>query len=156
MERGAGFSRCGAYRYWLTRQWADGPDLVFIGLNPSTADAQRDDATLRRIINFAAGWGYGAVTVVNLFAWRARHPGDLKHARDPVGSRNNYWLQKLALANGPVVAAWGNHGVFLGRQQTVLAKLSNPLCLGITRKGHPRHPLYAPKSSTLSAFPLRH
>ena len=152
LERSAGFSRCGAYRYWLKRRWRDAPALVFIGLNPSSADAQVDDATLRRIIGFSNDWGFGAVTVVNLFAWRARHPADLKRAPDPVGKRNSFWLRKMTQGSEPVVVAWGNHGAYQGRDKATLALLTTPLCLGLTKSGHPRHPLYAPKDTKLLEF----
>ena len=156
MQRSAGFSRCGAYRYWLKRRWSDAPGVVFIGLNPSTADAHTDDATLRRIVNFAANWGFGAATVVNLFAWRTPRPEVLKRATDPIGPRNNHWLRKMARGGEPMVVAWGNHGIHQGRDRAVLALLEDPLCLGVTKAGHPRHPLYARGTARLSAFPPRH
>lgn len=87
---GAHFSRCRRYRYALWRQWqAAGPMLMLIGLNPSTADAERNDPTIRRCIGFAHDWGFGGVWVLNLFAWRATLPADLKAAADPVGPRAN-------------------------------------------------------------------
>ena len=95
MKRKAGLSRCKNYRYWLYRRWRDGPELVVIGLNPSTADAQTDDPTLRRIMRFTHEWGFSAVTVVNLFAWRSRFPKELRAATDPVGPRNDYWIRRL-------------------------------------------------------------
>ncbi|MGB1439119.1 MAG: DUF1643 domain-containing protein, partial [Luminiphilus sp.] len=76
MQRSAGFSRCGGYRYWLKRQWSTLPGVTLVGLNPSSADARKDDATLRRVIGFARDWGFGAVTVVNLFAWRTPRPAE--------------------------------------------------------------------------------
>ena len=152
MQRSAGFSRCQRYRYWLHRRWSDGPNVVFIGLNPSAADAQRDDPTLRRIIGFARDGGFGQVTVVNLFAWRAKQPAMLRQVADPVGPRNNYWLRRLTRGVDSVVVAWGNDGSYQGRDRTVLGMLEAPLCLDVTTAGSPRHPLYAKASCELQAF----
>lgn len=149
MKRKAGLSRCKNYRYWLYRRWCDGPALIFIGLNPSTADAQTDDPTLRRIMRFTHEWGFSAVTVVNLFAWRSRFPKELRVVTDPVGPRNDYWIRRLTRGDEPVVAAWGNGGHLLQRNQQVLSNIPEIYCLGTTRLGHPRHPLYAPANSRL-------
>ena len=149
MKRKAGLSRCKKYRYWLYRRWRDGPELVVIGLNPSTADAQTDDPTLRRIMCFTHEWGFSAVTVINLFAWRSRFPKELGVVTDPVGPRNDYWIRRLARGRAPVVAAWGNGGRLLQRNQQVLSSIPEIYCLGTTRLGHPRHPLYAPANSRL-------
>lgn len=149
IRRGAGFSRCKRYRYWLSRTWdASGEYCLFIGLNPSTADAQVDDPTIRRIMGFAHSWGYGGVIVANLFAWRASRPEDLKRALDPVGPRNNYWLRRLASESNAVIAAWGNEGGFRQRDQYVLKRIPQLKCLGVTSQGYPRHPLYVRKSVT--------
>lgn len=91
----AAFSRCGRYRWWLSRRWRqDGPLLLFIGLNPSSADHRRDDATLRRLIGFAGSWGYGGIEVVNLFAWISADPAALRQAAEPVGSRSDLWIRQ--------------------------------------------------------------
>ena len=149
MLRSAGISRCKAYRYWLRRRWGEGPEVIFIGLNPSTADSKTDDPTLRRIMGFSHKWGFSGVTVINLFAWRSQDPGELRKVEDPVGPRNNYWLKKLSQGTEPVVAAWGNGGGFRARNQFVLATVAELYCLGQTQQGHPRHPLYAPVNSRL-------
>ena len=96
MLRSAGISRCKAYRYWLRRRWGEGPEVIFIGLNTSTADSKTDDPTLRRIMGFSHKWVFSVVTVINLFAWRSQDPGELRKVEDPVGPRNNYWLKKLS------------------------------------------------------------
>ena len=153
MQRSAGFSRCGGYRYWLKRQWSTLPGVTLVGLNPSSADARKDDATLRRVIGFARDWGFGAVTLVNLFAWRTPRPAELKRAEDPIGPRNNYWLHRVTGSGDPVVVAWGNHGSYQNRDQFVLAMIDRPLCIDVTRAGHPRHPLYSAGACQLSAFP---
>lgn len=89
--RAASLSSCGSYRYLLVREWApNGRTAVFVLLNPSTADADRDDATTRRCINYAQDWGCNSAWIVNLYAWRARHPADLWKAHDhwsPDGER---------------------------------------------------------------------
>lgn len=149
MEGSAGFSRCKSYRYWLQRRWDDGPEIVFVGLNPSTADAKTDDPTLRRIMGFCDNWGFSAVTVINLFAWRSQHPRELSKVQDPVGPRNNYWIKELCRGSEPVVAAWGNGGALHGRNQYALNRMPELHCLGLTQQGHPRHPLYAPTTSLL-------
>lgn len=90
----ARFSRCGRYRWWLRRRWRDGaPTLLFLGLNPSSADGTRDDPTLRRLIGFADGWGYGAVEVMNLFSWISADPAALRQAAEPVGQRTDAWIR---------------------------------------------------------------
>jgi len=137
------FSRCGRYRYVLRREWDSSRDAVlFIGLNPSTADARRDDPTIRRCIGFARSWGYGAVIVANLFAFRATDPAKLKVAGDPVGPRNDRWLARLRGEAGMTVAAWGVHGKLRSRDEEFLAEGGELYCLGRTKGGCPRHPLY--------------
>ena len=149
MLRSAGISRCKAYRYWLRRRCGEGPEVIFIGLNPSTADSKTDDPTLRRIMGFSHKWGFSGVTVINLFAWRSQDPRELRKVEDPVGPRNNYWLKKFSQGTEPVVAAWGNGGGFRARNQFVLVTVAELYCFGQTQRGHPRHPLYAPVNSRL-------
>lgn len=85
-ECAAGLSPCGLYRFWLTRCWAPAkPCALFIMLNPSTADHEQDDATIRKCIGFARRWGMGSIRVANLFAYRATKPDDLKRADNPIG-----------------------------------------------------------------------
>lgn len=145
MQGGACFDATGAYRYLLWRQWQDGlPRLVFIMLNPSRADAEVNDPTIRRCIGYAQSWGYGSLEVVNLFALMATHPGLLGQAKDPVGAEcDEYILQAVKHADR-VVLAWGNWGKLYGRDQAVLnLLLPYPLyCLGCNQSGQPRHPLY--------------
>jgi hypothetical protein len=155
--RQACFSTCGRYRWWLERQWApERPRLLFIGLNPSRADGQRDDPTLRRLLGFAERWGYGALEVLNLFARIGPSPALLHRAADPVGADTDAWIQ-ARLAAQPEAAlwlGWGNRGSWACRDQAVLALLQTwlaaestgrpCLCLGVTASGRPRHPLYLP------------
>jgi hypothetical protein len=144
MRTDACFSRCGTYRYALWRRWAAGPQVLFVMLNPSTADKQRDDPTIRRCIGFAARWGYGAVAVGNLFAFRTPSPDVLRQAAHPVGRANDRWLERLAAESSRLIAAWGNDGAFLGRDAQVRELLGPLYALALTRRGQPRHPLYLP------------
>jgi hypothetical protein len=147
MRRGANFSRCRRYRYNLWREWEPlKPRVLFIALNPSTADDRVDDPTIRRCIGYARDWGFGGLNVANLFAFRATHPADLKAADDPVGPRNDWWLRKLSAEAELVVAGWGNHGRFMNRADAVRHHLESIHCLKMNRSGEPAHPLYLRKS----------
>jgi hypothetical protein len=131
------------YRYLLWRRWADADSLLFVMLNPSTADAGRDDPTIRRCRGLAAAWGFGGVEIANLYAFRATDPRDLARARAPVGARNDDVLADAAARAGAIVVAWGIHGE--AQRAAAVARLLAPrplYCLGITRSGAPRHPLY--------------
>lgn len=144
MERGATISPCGLYRYSLWRKWAPGPMCVFIGLNPSTADATLDDPTIRRCVGFSKTWGFGGLMMLNLFAYRATDPADMKAAKDPIGPDNDEALHFAHSNTTTVVAAWGAHGTFQGRDQQVRAMLPRLQYLRLTKDGHPGHPLYLP------------
>jgi hypothetical protein len=145
---------CGRYRYWLTRTWEAGrPSIAFIGLNPSTADAHRDDPTLRRCLGFARSWGCGRLIMLNLFAFRATNPAELRAVADPVGAANNRILLRRARAADRVIAAWGNGGTLHGRAAYVTARLDTLACLGVTAAGQPRHPLYVPAATLPMALP---
>jgi hypothetical protein len=148
MKTDACISRCGTYRYALWRRWAAGPQVLFVMLNPSTADHRDDDPTIRRCIGFAARWGYGAVAVGNLFAFRTPSPQVLRRAPHPVGRANDRWLQRLAAESSRVIAAWGNDGAFLGRDAQVRDLLGPLYALALTQRGQPRHPLYLPGRAT--------
>jgi hypothetical protein len=140
-------SPCRTYRYTLWREFGDqGGDgyAMFIGLNPSTADEVNDDPTIRRCIAFAKSWGYGALCMANLFAFRATEPADMFAADDPVGPDNDSYLVKLAQDAGVVVAAWGTNGIHMARDRAVRDLLPNLQCLRKTQAGHPGHPLYLP------------
>src|SRR5689334_19453129 len=116
LEDNAVISACGRYRYVLTRQVGPGSRrATFVMLNPSTADATNDDPTIRRCIGFAREWGCGRLVVLNLFAFRATDPADLKRAIDPVGPENRDWFERTLRPphDGPLVCAWGVHGTFL-------------------------------------------
>jgi hypothetical protein len=157
MQSGAHFSRCRSWRYALWREWDEGrPRVMLIGLNPSTADARRNDPTIRRCIGFAHDWGFGGVWVLNLFAFRATYPADLKAARDPVGPKNDSWLRRIARQCRRVVAVWGNDGRFLDRSARVRALIGDRLeVIRLNRTGEPAHPLYLPKTLRPGRWPGR-
>ena len=145
------------YRYLLTRRWDDGPVMTWIMLNPSTADADTDDPTIRRCTGFARREGCGAICVVNLFALRATDPRELRTSPDPVGPDNDSFLLERTRA-GSVVAAWGSHGSLNGRSRAVAALLVAAevplLALGVTSSGEPRHPLYIRSDAPFTAWPV--
>ena len=144
---GAEISRCRKYRYALWRTWECAlPKVLFICLNPSTADAKHDDPTLRRCMAFARSWGYGGVCTANLYAFRATNPAALLSVKDPIGPKNNYWLRYLATNTALSVAAWGNHGQLLHRSSVVRQMIIGLHYLRINASGEPAHPLYLPKS----------
>jgi hypothetical protein len=145
--RSASFSRCGRYRYTLTRRWsADGGTVAFVLLNPSTADARQDDPTIRRCMGLARRWGYGGIEVVNLYAWRATRPRDLRRAAAPDSASNVRAVLRAARRADLIVVAWGNHGAWQAAGATMLVRLRHArlrlASLGWTRLGHPRHVLY--------------
>ena len=143
MKKSAHISKCTNYRYALWRQWDDSqPYVLFVGLNPSTADAVEDDPTLRRCMGFARDWGYGGVCMANLFAYRATEPKVMMAAKDAQGPENDKWLKELSAEAGLVVAAWGNDGSFLGRSEVVREMIPKMHCLKLNKSGEPAHPLY--------------
>lgn len=142
----AGMSECQRYRYTLLRRLDRGDTkLVFIGLNPSTADAHHDDPTIRRCIGYARAWGMSSMWMLNLFAFRATDPADMRAAPDPIGPENDATIDCICQDATMIVAAWGVHGTYLGRDNVVRDRLKGRLhALRLTRGGHPAHPLYLP------------
>jgi hypothetical protein len=141
---GATFSPCCTYRYELLRVWDDAmPTVCFVMLNPSTADHRNDDPTIRRCIGFAKSWDYGGIRVVNLFAYRATNPRTLKHVRDRVGPDNDEWIEAAIRNSGLAIAAWGANPMARDRSVTLKGKC-DLWCLGTTKSGAPKHPLYVP------------
>jgi hypothetical protein len=158
----AAISDDGLYRYSLTRIWdacALAAPATFIMLNPSTADAIVDDPTIRRCVAFAKAWGCGGLHVLNLYALRSTDPRGLWTAPDPVGPDNDAHLTDAACRarhyGSPLVAAWGMNAK-PGRtlQVRALPCMSALRCLGVTKSGAPRHPLYLRSDSTLSPWPV--
>lgn len=158
-ECGAVFDTSCRYRYRLWRAVGNGtPALAFVMLNPSAADATRDDATIRRCWSIACRNGYARLEVVNLFAWRARSPNELSAVHEPIGPLNDAHIAAALRCVEAIVAAWGNHGAQLDRDRAVARRFlaGRPVvCLGTTLRGQPRHPLYVPTATPLRAFKLR-
>jgi hypothetical protein len=164
LQRSAVFSACGTYRYSLTRSWNEGErnPAVFIMLNPSTADAEKDDPTIRRCMGIARSLGCVGIQVVNLFAVRATRPVEMKAALDPVGPENlDHVLRAIdhrnvcpGLMPGPVICAWGTLGGHLGQDEVVMPGIApyQPQCLDITKHGFPRHPLYVRRDVILRPY----
>lgn len=143
MEKGAFFSADRRYRYVLWRTWdLTRPVVLFIGLNPSTADEKNDDPTVRKCMGFARRWGCGGLIFVNLFAYRTTNPINLRKVVDPVGLENDCWIQNQLGKADFVVGAWGNHGSYMGRGARYLEEIPELYCLQINKTGHPAHPLY--------------
>jgi hypothetical protein len=158
---GALLSDDGAYRYRLWR--GAGRSMLFVMLNPSTADASADDPTIRRCVSFAAREGCTRIDVINLFALRATDPKALAAHADPVGPDNRtHTDEALSMAvhcDFPIVAAWGAHGFAVSRAVAfaqAAARLRAPLlCLGTTKDGAPRHPLYVRADAPLVVWSPR-
>ena len=155
---GAIFSPCGRYRYTLWRTW--NPDnarmALFLMLNPSTADEEANDPTVTRCVRFAQRWGYRRLTVCNLFAYRATDPSKMKASDNPIGPENDDAILCAASRADIMIAAWGVHGAYLSRDQEVIRSLrpyrTKLHTLGLTKYGHPRHPLYLRSSTMPSAW----
>lgn len=143
LKSGAVFSDCREYRYVLWRIWDDhAPKVMFIGLNPSTADEKDDDPTIRRCIGFAKSWGFGGIYMLNIFAYKAARPEKLKKAVDPAGSENDLYLARYAEKSSLIIGAWGNHGNYLNRGSEVMKKFPGMHILKMTKQNQPAHPLY--------------
>lgn len=140
------FSPCGQYRYVLWRKWAAGPCIMFIGLNPSTANQTKDDPTIRRVKKFAKDWGYSGVYMLNLFAVISSDPKILKKHRDPLGANDN-WLVEYGAKCEAVCFAWGNFEEAKDRALTVSNMFPEAVCLGFNKNGTPKHPLFVPKKT---------
>ena len=141
------YSDCEKYRYALTRVWdASARRVVFLMLNPSKATEVQNDPTVERCERRARALGYGGMRVINIFAFRATDPRDLKAAKDPGGPENDAVIRDGVDWADDVIAAWGAHGAFRNRGAEVAAVLQDAGCaalhLGLSKAGHPRHPLY--------------
>lgn len=151
IERTARISECGKYRYVLSRRWsAAGGTCLWCMINPSVADALRDDQTVRKCIGYARRWGFGEMQIVNLYALRATDPGELKRFgyAAAVGPANDDTIRNVLGSAKIVIAAWGaNPAVDADARSSRVVELicasHELLCLEETKSGHPRHPLYA-------------
>jgi hypothetical protein len=153
MRREATISECGKYRYTLTRSWKKGNKVIFIGLNPSTADGTLDDATIRKLKGFTYRWGYTGFIILNLFAIRSRNPTVIsvlqQRKGDPIGPENIEYLKQFANMEdyAKVVFMWGDkvpraYTDWVSTVRKIFRKKSRKIwCFGITQKGNPRHPL---------------
>lgn len=185
VANGARISSCGKYRYKLWREWRGTHDpkhwcwfgvkdgcgdeigeplsVLFVMLNPSTADGETDDATIRKCVGFAKLWNYERMEVVNLFAYRTTSPRDLFAAKadgvDIIGRENQECVQEMVADAGMIVCAWGGNGE--GHEYHINEVLgwleyyqNQPqFCLGLTQEGFPRHPLYVPYTTKLQPMP---
>jgi len=143
IDKGATFSGLRLYRYSLRRIWdRDKLPAMFIGLNPSTADEEDDDPTVRRCMRFACDWGYGGLLMANAFAVRATDPKEMLRHAYPVGPYNDDHLKRMSGKAGIVVAAWGVLGAHMGRDKKIMKMIQGMFHLGLTKGGHPKHPLY--------------
>jgi hypothetical protein len=156
VKLGADFSEDRKYRYRLWRKWReDVPSLMWIMLNPSTADESKDDPTIKRVMGFSINWGFGGCEIFNLFGWRSTYPVNLRQSPDPVGPQNDVLLTKAAWNDRPIVCAWGNVCKELKwREKDVLILLEGRdlRCLKLTAKGGPIHPLYQPAKAQMLHF----
>ena len=151
MTRNAVLSACGLYRYSLGRSWGyGGRTALWVMLNPSTADAEQDDATIRRCIGFSRAWGYDGLRVVNLLAYRATHPRDMPAVlRDAIGPENDWHIERAIESASIVIAAWGATPFATSRARTVVRMITAKTdlhCLRLTKGGHPAHPVRLPAS----------
>lgn len=177
LYKGAQISGCEQYRYLLWREWRGsgqhwrswggkdgaGSELeepkscLFVMLNPSTADGEQDDPTIRRCVGFAKRLGYDRLEVVNLFALRATDPAvvlEMTGTRDPIGPRNQEVIANAAFDAGVIICAWGVHGKHIGQDETVKGWLGDRelYALGLTKDGSPRHPLYVRADAELIRY----
>lgn len=162
LERGSAvFSPCGRYRYELHRApWGPGPRLLAIGANPSAATAEEDDATVRKIVGFAKRWGFGSLSIGNLFAFISTDPAGMYLADEPVsaptGPHNNNDAHILHMADdaAAIWCAWGDIGMYRSRDRDVFLMLEGRtmFCIGLTASGSPRHPSRAGYASARTPY----
>lgn len=143
------YSDCEAYRYNLTRIWDERAASVnFIMLNPSKADEIKNDPTVARCEARARRLGFGSFQVTNIFAWRDTDPHAMRRAAQPIGRDNDDVLVQSAQKADQIIAAWGVHGAHQNRGDQVEGLLRDAglilYHLGLSKEGHPRHPLYLP------------
>lgn len=158
LENDAVISDCGKYRYLLRRTWDHGKlRALLVMLNPSTADARQDDATIRSCVRLLSGLGYGSMEVVNVFGYRATDPGELLKADDPCGPKNEDIVRAAIERCDTVVVAWGAWppakaaSVYI--RNAIRASRPAMFCFGKTKSGAPKHPLYVKSGTALEAYP---
>lgn len=155
MKRGAIFSPCKKYRYMLWRCWdINLPSVMFIMLNPSTADGEKDDPTCRRVIGISKKLGFGQVYMLNLFAYITPYPGELIDQEDPIGEDNVRYLMSYAHTASTVIYAYGASEEARVRAIMMYNQLPDGMALMINKDGSPRHPLYVPNYVKLVPFKI--
>ena len=154
IHQGAKLDATGKYRYLLERAWSWDkafPSIAFIGLNPSTADADVDDPTIRKCVTLSKNLGFGSLYMLNLFAFRATKPEDMFAADDPIGKWNDEWIRIVTKECEKVIVCWGNYGATNQRDLEVLRLLEENnteyYAFGINKNGTPKHPLYLKNDS---------
>ena len=154
MEKTAKISPDGIYRYTLTRRWGLSGlgTVLWVMLNPSTADADVDDPTIRRCVDFADRWGYDQIEVVNLYALRASDPAKLLTHPAPSGPENAFHVWDATTRAEIVVAAWGANKAVTRTPMAREIRATGPFCLGRTKAGHPKHPLYVSGATMLTVI----
>ena len=170
IRRDANISECGNYRYSLDRVWYPDdlfnsparitfrPPLIFVMLNPSTADAFADDPTIRRCIHFTKREGFEWLKVMNLFAGRATKPTDLFKMGDPEGVKNTaHWKAARGMVKdygSQIICAWGANPKAQSQAKRFMSFMDGieVHCLGTTKDGHPKHPLYLPNDAKLQVY----
>lgn len=157
LERDAVISECGNYRYLLRRTWDhDKPRALIVMLNPSTADAEIDDATIRSCIRLTKGLGYGSFEVVNIFGLRATDPKALAEAADPIGPMNEQVVAAAISRCDMVICAWGSHPMAARKSSFLMGHIRSrrpaAFCFGVTKHGAPKHPLYIKTGTPIQVF----
>ncbi|WP_424990695.1 DUF1643 domain-containing protein [Fluviibacterium sp. S390] len=152
------YSDCERYRYSLTRSWdPQGARALFVMLNPSTATEVQNDPTVERCERRARALGFGAFQVTNIFAWRATDPRAMRAQADPVGPSNDTAIAEGCTWADKVICAWGTHGAHLDRgpavESLIRATGVAPHHLGLSKAGHPKHPLYISYAQPLIPWP---
>ena len=131
------------HRYCLSRIWSNGDNIVaFIGLNPSTADANKDDSTITKCVNYAKQWGFDGLYMINLFSFRATDKEEMLKDDNPTNAENDKCINKYINKANKVICAWGNDGVFKNRHKYIIDNFENLYCLTINKTGQPHHPMY--------------
>lgn len=159
VKKSAIIDKC--WRYELTRRWEKGPTVAWVMLNPSTADAEEDDPTIRRCIGFSQREGFGALVVVNLFSFRTTDPSELGLVNSAcrTGLANDRHIRNAFRRASTIIAAWGGSThAYPGRVADVMSyvpRKKRPVwCLGTTQNGAPRHPLYVKRDQPFERFRL--
>lgn len=157
LERDAVLSDCGKYRYLLRRTWDHGkPRALFVMLNPSTADAEKDDATIRSCVRLCKAMNYGSFEVVNLFAWRATDPADLEKSPSPIGPDQERITAAAIQRCDIPICAWGAHKMARGKGRFLVEHIRSyrpaAFCFGTTKAGEPKHPLYIKTGTPLEVY----